>query len=131
MFKKKIITGCESRGDADSPYLTRWTLFEFDSLGLMIHRFHRSDTDELHDHPWWFVSLILWRGYREHTPTGVKRYWPGSILLRPAMHAHRVELIDGKSAWTVVLRGGYRREWGFFTQKGWQWFREYFKERGC
>lgn len=58
--KSKIIYGCESRGDGGSPYLTRWTLRETTLGSLYLHHFHRSDADENHDHPWPFVSLILW-----------------------------------------------------------------------
>lgn len=67
---KKIIYGCEGRGDADTPYLTRWTLLQGRWGQVCLHKFHRSDHDVMHDHPWAFVSLILWRGYVEETPRG-------------------------------------------------------------
>jgi hypothetical protein len=113
---------------------------------MCLHVFHRSDADDLHDHPWGFVSVILWRGYVEVTPcaacspcensTGCnyrqrKRVWPGMILFRRATHRHRVELIDGKKAVTLVFMGKRWREWGFFTSKGWQQWQAFFKERGC
>lgn len=48
-------------------FLTRFYLFRHRRLGVMLHWFERSDEDlELHDHPWSFVSVILWRGYVEH-----------------------------------------------------------------
>src|SRR3954465_13658675 len=53
------------------PYLTRWTLFGARSNGnvaVYLHRFHRSDADELHNHPWPFISIILAGGYWERTP---------------------------------------------------------------
>lgn len=138
---KKIIYGCEERGDAQSPYLTRWTLFENSRCALYLHIFHRSDSIEMHDHPWDFWSLILWRGYVEETPAYEHRatiqprfrlrVWPGTILRRPAEWVHRVELVNEKPAVTLVFRRNYRREWGFFTKKGWQRWREYFIERGC
>ncbi len=159
MIKKKIIYGCDSRGDADSPYLTRWTLLSCKLFAVYLHQFHRSDSPEHHDHPWAFASLILWRGYFEETPckccdgTGLvahprgvghfrcpvckiwgtrhKRVWPGMILFRRATHRHRVVLVDEKPAWTLVVRGPYVRMWGFFTSQGWQDFKSYFKERGC
>lgn len=172
-MKKKIIYGCEARGDAQSPYLSRWTLLDLPFGALYLHRFHRSDADEMHDHPWSFWSLILWRGYVEETPNrcrdvrngsvkemealmsskdgwqwggyGIgdsafvsrpygrqrKRVWPGMILRRPSEWVHRVELIDGKGAVTLVWRGRYTRQWGFWTKKGWQHWKDYFSERGC
>ena len=154
-MKKKIIMGCLSRGDADQPYLTRYTLLQFRGWALYLHIFHRSDHDTPHDHPWSFWTLILWRGYREEVPearaasmvrtgqergwsaylstgwTSRRRLWPGTLHYRPATHAHRVELLDGKPAVTLVLRTPYVREWGFFTPTGWQQWREYFEAMGC
>lgn len=131
LFRRKVISGCDSRGDAESPYLTRYTLLETRRGSLCLHVFHRSDADVMHDHPWSFVSLILWRGYREHTPRGVRRYWPGMLLFRSAEHIHRVELIEERPAVTLVLRGNFVREWGFWTARGWQSWRDYFAENAC
>jgi hypothetical protein len=40
---------------------------------VLLHKFVRSDADrELHDHPWSFTSLILWRGYFEEVEDMVK-----------------------------------------------------------
>lgn len=130
-MKKKIIYGCESRGDYDSKYLVRFTLIDTKLFQLCLHIFHRSDADEHHDHPWPFVSIILWRGYYEETLKGKKRMWPGMILFRKATHRHRVELVNEKKAVTLVIMGRRRRHWGFYTAKGWQLWTRYFKERGC
>lgn len=139
LLAKKIIFGCDSRGDGNSPYLTRWTLLSCRLGAIYIHKFHRSDSPEHHDHPWNFASVILWRGYIEETVSvrhnsqqwNYKRVWPGMTLRRQATWRHRVILVDDKPAWTLVFRGPERREWGFFTAKGWQRWKEYFKERGC
>ena len=128
---RKTIYGCEARGDAADAYLTRYTLAKRPGWQLCLHVFHRSDADELHDHPWPFWTLLLWRGYREHTPTGNRRVWPGMLLFRPATWAHRVELIRGRRAVSLVLMGRRVREWGFFTPSGWQAWRAYFAEKGC
>ena len=130
-------------------YLTRWYLFLRKRVAIFLHLFHRSDEDRaLHDHPWNFISLLLWRGYREHTtkrcpicvggigynvfapvpcPTchgkevvpSIKRKWPGMILYRPAEWTHRVELIDHKPALTLIIRFKGRREWGYHLPTGW------------
>ncbi len=146
---KTVIHGCESRGDALSPYLTRYAFPRVGWFRPALHVFHRSDADEHHDHPWPFVSIILWRGYIEETPAlfadlrsrevcvrdgrcvRLSRKWPGMVLFRSATHRHRVELVDGKPAVTLVIFGKRRREWGFFTAKGWQHWKAYFAERGC
>ena len=160
MIKKKVIFGCESRGDAGSAYLTRWTLMATRYGSLYLHKFHRSDGLEQHDHPWPFWSVVLWPGYREVTPSGSQRRWPLLPAFRPATYRHRVQLLlyacpkcggagtdfltwdrvcrrcQGRcrlerSCWTIVWTGPRVREWGFFTRSGWQNWREYFVERGC
>lgn len=121
------------------PYLTRWTLsgrrFEGNSRAVFLHRFQRSDADEMHDHPFRFVSLILAGGYWEVTPAKgwrdgvgpVGRVWygPGSVLHRPAKWIHRVEIPEGRECWTVVVRGRKERGWGFFCKSGYVPWREH------
>jgi hypothetical protein len=129
-FRKRPIFGCESEGTTDSVYMTRYSLVMCRLGEIAFHRFYRSDGNDMHDHPWPFVSIVLWRGYREHTPRGVKRIWPGMVLFRPARWVHRVELV-GPSAWTLVIKGPRVRMWGYHTARGWQMFRDYWKEHGC
>jgi hypothetical protein len=112
---------------AQVPYLTRWSLLGRRTEGnwaVYLHRFQRSDYDELHDHPWPFVSVILSGGYWEETPgpgwregngPRVKRwYGSGRVLYRPANWIHRVVIPDGKEAWTLILRLKKVRGWGFW-----------------
>jgi hypothetical protein len=114
-------TGLPEEGRA---YLKRYFVWN-DNRGpekkphIYLHKFINSDPDRnLHDHPWNFISFILWRGYVEETPGGVKkRKYPGMILYRPANWAHRVHIT--KPAWTLVLTFKKKREWGFHTLKGW------------
>lgn len=143
MFKKTIIHGCDARGDGDKPYLTRYTIFEFKNWQMCLHIFHRSDSDEHHDHPWNFTSIILWRGYYEETPelrgnndysisrVIIKRVYPFNILRRKAEHRHRVVLVNEKPAVSLVFMGKYKRMWGFFTSEGWMDFRKYFIKNKC
>lgn len=99
MITKKVIYGCKSRGDGDSAYLTHWTLLTTRWGELKLHIFHRSDADDLHDHPWNFWSVILWPGYLEVTPgedpkrPNRLRRWPLVPAYRPAEWQHRVQLL--------------------------------------
>jgi len=128
---RKTIYGCEARGDGNDAYLTRWTLLDLPAFQVCLHWFHRSDADDRHDHPWPFLSLILWRGYVEDTPYGRKRRWPGSIAFRSADWIHRVELLGGRGALTLVVMGKRSRVWGFHTPCGWVEWTTYFKQKGC
>jgi hypothetical protein len=125
------------------PYLNRWFILRRKWLPFQVylHQILRSDHDrDLHDHPWWFVTFILWGGYVEHQPwprgtdfdcetPDYKAYrrWPGMILFRRATHLHRLELT--KPAWTLVIRGRSNREWGFVTAWGWMPWQEYLRRR--
>ena len=41
-------------------------------FNLYLHHFFRSDLDDLHDHPWWFATLILKSGYYEEIPDFIR-----------------------------------------------------------
>lgn len=113
-------------------YMERWLLGERHAPGLRLHHIVRSDNDRhLHDHPFDFTTLILAGKYREHTVRYASRpfdtrsvlYSAGATLFRSAEALHRLELVDGQDAWTLVSRGPYRRTWGYQTENGWVDFR--------
>jgi|ERR1044072_25256 hypothetical protein len=109
MFRKKII--CREDG---TPYLIRTYLFKSKLFQIVIHKVLQSDPDCLHDHPWNFISLILWGGYWEGTTPEQKLrgfeleffkikhnaniyyrwYGPLSLLFRKAEWKHRLKLHD-------------------------------------
>jgi hypothetical protein len=127
-----------------SRYMRRWLFGKRSTWGVRLHCIERSDADkELHDHPFWFASLILSGGYWEHTPDGYRKWYaPGSIVFRSADALHRLELAlfrrvepDGsvvlieRRAWTLVLRGRHMRRWGFLTSNGWRHWKGCVSER--
>lgn len=117
LYKRKVI----SRGDDGKPYLIRYSIFSCAWFAIKIHNILLSDHDCLHDHPWNFISIILWGGYVEHTVKGTRIYHPGNILYRKATHAHQLQI--HQPAWTFVITFKKKREWGFFTPSGWiKWF---------
>lgn len=130
-MKKKIIYGCEERGDYNKPYLIRYTLIDAKIFQLCLHVFIRSDSTDLHDHPWHFVTLPIWRGYIEETPKGKSKKWPFIPLYRKPGHLHRVELINEKKAVTIVFMGKRVRDWGFVVKDKWVQWQQYFQEKGC
>ncbi len=140
--RKRVILDRESK----SPYLTRYYLFLKDRekfpFNVFLHNFHRSDPDDLHDHPWPYCTLILKGGYWEWIPvygdsiltthdkfdiveepiiTGERKVWrgPGHFRYSPANSYHRIELEEGVDCWTLFMPGPQRREWGFLTHKNW------------
>lgn len=115
---------------AGNIYLTRWTILSLFGWALMLHCMRRPDADRCHhDHPWWFITLVLWGGYGEEITIIDKRgkrrrryRWnrPGTLLYRPALHTHRVADLPKGNCYTLVLRGDYTRVWGFHNESG-QW----------
>lgn len=130
-------------------YLVRYTLLRLPFLKIRLHHILLSDTECPHDHPWSFGSFILRGGYKEyreyreypdpmdlldspakliqgvrynwHTDKWTSELWhgPGSLLIRKATDIHRLELLPGKTCWTLVFMGRYKRPvWGFWKKSG-------------
>lgn len=118
------------RRNDGAPYLIRYYLLWTPWWRLRLHHILLSDYDCLHDHPWAFKSIILAGGYTEHLKVDPKDpdsavitrwYDRGSVLKRKAEDAHRLELPEGKSCWSLVFMYKRTREWGFFTKAGKLW----------
>jgi len=78
----------------NEPYLTRYYLFlknrKWFPFNVFLHNFHKGDLDDLHDHPWPYLTIIIRGGYWEHTPKG--RFWraPGHIRISTPSSLHRI-----------------------------------------
>ena len=122
------------RQDAE-PYLLRYYVFIKDRsyfpFNVFLHKFLKSDPDDVHDHPWPFITIILYGGYWEYKPESTDnngkilklscKWWgAGSIRYAPSTQLHRIELDpDVKNTWTLFIPGPKQRDWGFKTDKGW------------
>lgn len=118
------------------PYMVRYKLFRLPFLKVYLHHILRSDEDpELHDHPWNFVSIILWGGYWEvcstpghpGVPDWPRRIRAGSVVRHRAEDAHR--LVLEKPAWTLIFATGRKRKWGFHADEGWMPYSDYFDRK--
>lgn len=116
-------------GRSECPYMRRWALV----LGLFsirVHHWYRSDDDRaFHDHPWWFITLVLKGGYTDVSPAGRDHLGLGSIRFRPALHQHTAK-VDPGGAWTVILTGPNVRTWGFWINGKFKKSNKWFFERG-
>lgn len=152
---KKIITRFDNK-----PYLIRWTLFNCKYFSIKIHKAILNDDACLHDHPWSFITFIFWRGYTEESyrfDNGAAvinskreseefklndvtadqlrpfirriRYAAPCVLWRPAHYSHRL-LID-KPSWSLVITFKKKRQWGFWTPKGWMAWFSYKQDNQC
>lgn len=128
---------------SDEPYLERYYLFlkERDSFpfNVFLHKFLKSDPDDVHDHPWPYATLILKGGYYEWIPQfnnkGQKiselQVWrgPGHFRICGANSFHRIELDPNVTAWTLFMPGAKQRDWGFLVKNKWVQWEEYLKQR--
>lgn len=128
-------------------YLNRWSIGH-DRIGsIKLHRMDAPDPGvDLHNHPWFFVSMILWGGYTELRANvlDASRFarfaemWPGAshrgieVLRRPlsvkAMRldeCHTITALHRRVSWSLVITGPRRRRWGFFLPAGYMDERDY------
>lgn len=153
---KIIGEDCPGKG----PLMIRYFLLRTPWFNIYLHKFLRSDERTMHDHPWWFWSLVLCGWYIEHTPPMIFEYlyagkrercieqgkairrYVGSLVYRPAKWAHRVELpvsfslaseehkAEYMPVWSLVLVGKKSRDWGFWEKGGWRKHEEHVTDCG-
>jgi len=128
---------------SNEPYLERYYLFLKDRerfpFNVFLHKFLKSDPDDLHDHPWPYATLILKGGYYEWVPEfdgqgkkiGESRHWrgPGHFRVCRATSYHRIELDPNVTAWTLFMPGPQQREWGFEVKGRWIQWEQYLATR--
>jgi len=127
----------------NEPYLERYYLFLKDRkqfpFNVFLHKFLKSDPDDVHDHPWPYFTLILKGGYWEWVPVfnsidekvGEIAKWrgPGHFRFCRSTSYHRIELEEGITPWTLFMPGPQQREWGFWSKGEWMHNEVYLKER--
>ena len=118
------------------PYLERYYLFLKDRknfpFNLFLHKFLKSDPDDLHDHPWAFLSIPLYPGYWEYLENREEPIWRGPFNIRyaSANTFHRVKLDEKYNyCWTLFIPFKQYRDWGFKTSTGWVDNEKYLKEK--
>lgn len=135
--RKRIIYDREGK----FPYMYRYYLIFPDKItekekarqipfNVMLHKICLSDPDDLHDHPWWYATLILKGGYWEITRKG--KFWrgPGHFRINNPQSLHRIEIPEGsKGSWSLFFRGPKIREWGFIQNGKWTYHKDYLKSR--
>jgi hypothetical protein len=116
-------------GRDECPYLIRWVV-NLKLFSIRVHYWISSDDDRaLHDHPWWFITLLLRGSYidiGEKSQDVLKR---GSMRFRRALHRHTVKVLE-RGTVTVMLTGPYCRSWGFYVGDKFLVTRQYFKKFG-
>jgi hypothetical protein len=148
----KLLPKREPVGAPDCPLFNRWELVARRSFKLMVHHFLPNMRDiDPHDHPASFVTIVVKGAYVDEQPCDCTRensygslaevyrqndltcprcggaevirqtVRAPSIHFRPATHAHITET-DHRGAWTIVIMGPKRREWGFWRNGMRLWY---------
>lgn len=135
-----LMKWCERRGkvvhicgtaDSSDVYLVRYLVLKSKWMNIYIHEFLRSDRDDLHDHPWHFMtylvkgSYIEWK-YNERTGRDAITFRTeksNRLVFRKATDQHRVEVREKllvserhKAPLTLFVSGPIMREWGFIRE---------------
>lgn len=116
-------------GNVDCPYNERWILNLY-FFSIRLH--HWLGSDDLrypHDHPWWYLSIVLCGSYTDITPTGNVERKAASIAFFPATHKHSVKLTS-KTCWTLLITGTEKRVWGFWVNGKFRKRNRYFYDYG-
>jgi hypothetical protein len=92
----------------------RWTLLRTRWFTLCLHYLDAPNWHpQCHDHPWWFVAIILAGGYWENAYGKTRWRGPLSFLYRPAWWSHNVATPRRQPNWSLIITGPKAREWGF------------------
>jgi hypothetical protein len=153
MLCEYLMSWCEKRGRVlkitgsqgpDDVYLIRYYLFQSRWCNIFLHQFLRSDKDDLHDHPWDFVTYLVRGSYKEQRwnediqsvqVTKRSNYMyddymhkvplrENTLVFRRATDQHRVvvnkdlkEKDKDQAALTFFISGPTKREWGFIKEE--------------
>ena len=87
----------------------------FKKFSIRLHHWHSDDDHRAcHDHPHWFITMVLRGGYTDVSPNGNDILRFGSIRFRKAEFAHSVQQVI-PSTITFLITGESKRRWGFWV----------------
>jgi len=127
-FKLFQLRWKEALGKPECPYAYRYVL-NFGLFAIRLHHWIRSDDKRyMHDHPYWFWTLVLKGHYVDvshnaefdkpdtlfASETNIEHMKAGILRFRPAKHKHYVEVVI-PNTWTLLLTGPAKRDWGFWV----------------
>lgn len=107
-------------------------------LGIAARVHHIMDPDKdrhLHDHPWWWISVVLdgwyieaqpadpnpnglfnWRKGQELVTHRLRKQ--GSVAIASPTTRHAITTVPYTGVWTLFITFKPRQTWGFYTQDG-------------
>ena len=113
--------------NGDSTYLSRLHIVQCPLFAICLHWIQTPDpTLFRHDHPVNFLAIVL-RGWyvEERNEKGRLRlieWW--NYMRASRLETHRIKYVGYKTV-TLCFMGRHRRDWGFHTEDGWVYWKEY------
>lgn len=117
--------------DVTSDYIRRLHVVKTPWFAICLHWLRKPDPEPWHhDHPVTFLSLVLRGGYSEVRVRGEQvwaptHHWWNFIR---ATDKHTIVSVRPSTV-TLCLMGPKVREWGYHTDKGWVYWRDYERAR--
>lgn len=121
--------------EVDSEYIVRLHLVKTPWGAICLHWINKPDAEPyLHDHPVSFLSLVLRGGYEEERASA----HPGesaiydhkwfNYITADQRDTHRITHVEPGTV-TLCFMGPKTREWGFHTEDGWVWWKDYYAKQ--
>ena len=115
--------------EVDSKHITRLHVIKTPWFAVCLHWLHKPDPEPWdHDHPVSFLSIIL-RGSYNEVRNGVlvgRRLF--NYIRASRDDVHTITWVAPRTL-TLALMGPKTREWGFHTQAGWVYWKDYYATR--
>ncbi len=120
----------EPLGKPECPYMYRW-IINFGSASIRLHHWKKPDDLRYpHDHPGWFITLVLKGSYDDISSDGtIDHLSRFSIRFRRATHAHSVKPAP-EGCLTLLICGKKTRNWGFWIGSKFKRPLKYFDKYG-
>lgn len=129
-----------------SDFIRRLHLIKTPWFAVVLHWIRKPDEEPwLHDHPVTFLSLILRGWYQERREkfetvdggmgfvgggyedySGKRKWW--NFIRASKYDRHTITDCDPKTL-TLCFMGPVRRQWGYHTDSGWKFWKDYNKEK--
>jgi hypothetical protein len=92
---------------------TRYAIWRGKRFNIYLHRLYApNEAPQCHDHPWSFVTILLWNGYLEWFEGQWHRRFAGTIMRRKATDTHNVITPYGV-CWSLIITTKKSRDWSF------------------
>lgn len=105
----------EIRSRSGVLHFQRWNIFTVKNFfSVYLHIIHKADEDKhLHNHPWSFISLVLWGRYIERLEDKLVNRYPLQVSYRRKNVFHKIHMLLSKKVITLNIMFSKQNNWGY------------------